>query len=104
MKKIISILTLAILATFAVATFASAEETKMVGVITKIQVAADGASATTMIKDNKTATEVAITVTDTLTLDKMKDKRIVEGDEVRIKYDVVDGKNVARLFRKTAGC
>ena len=43
-------------------------------------------------------------VTDELTIDKMKDKRIVEGDEIRCKYEKEDGKNTSKLFKKTAGC
>jgi hypothetical protein len=47
---------------------------------------------------------VAVIVNDDLTLDKFKDHRIVVGDEIRLKYEVKDGKNVSKYFRKTAGC
>jgi len=83
---------------------ATAEELKMVGTIAKIELAADGNSAAVVLKDGKSGAEVAIVVTDELTLDKFKDKRIVDGDEIRCKYDNETGKNVSRIFRKTAGC
>ena len=83
---------------------ASAEEVKMVGVIGKIELAADGKSATATLKDNKSGETVDILVTDDLTLDKFKDKRIVEGDEIRCKFDKQDGKNASKIFKKTAGC
>ena len=85
--------------------FAQADEIKFVGVITKIEIAGkDAKTATATLKDNKTEEPIVITVNDDLTLDKFKDHRIVEGDEIRCKYEVIDGKNVSKLFRKTAGC
>ena len=84
---------------------ASAEEFKMVGIVTKISISGkDAKTASATLKDNKTEKQVVITVNDELTLDKFKDHRIVEGDEIRCKYEVVGGKNVSKLFRKTAGC
>ena len=82
---------------------AFAEEGKMVGPVTKITLAADGKSATAVLKDTKAGTSVSITVTDDLTLDKFKDKRIVEGDEIRARFEK-DGKNTSKSFKKTAGC
>ena len=83
---------------------AAAAEMKMVGTVSKINMAADGKSAAVVLKDTKTGAEVSITVNDELTLDKFKDKRIVNGDEIRCKYDNDGGKNVSKIFRKTAGC
>ena len=85
---------------------ASADETKMVGVITRIDMPGDkdAKTATATLKDTKTEKEVDITINDDLTLDKFKDHRIQEGDEIRCKYEVKDGKNVSTYFRKTAGC
>jgi len=84
---------------------ASADEIKMVGVITKIEISGpDAKTATVTLKDNKTEQPVTVIVNDEGTLDKFKDKRIVPGDEVRLKYEVKDGKNVVRYFRKSAGC
>ena len=107
MKRVVSVLVVvAVLALglFSFSSIANADEIKMVGVITKLEVAKDGKSATTTLKDNKTGKLVVISVTDELTLDKFKDHRIVEGDEIRCKYESVNGKNQSKFFRKTAGC
>jgi hypothetical protein len=82
---------------------AFADEGKMVGPVTKIKLAADGKSALATLKDAKTGEQVNLTVSDDLTLDKFKDKRIVEGDEIRARFEK-DGKNTAKSFKKTAGC
>ena len=107
MKKIVSavmIMALMLFSSLAIVTTASAEELKMTGVITKIELAADGKSAVTVLKDSKTEVSVTITVTDELTLDKFKDKRIVEGDEIRTKYEKSGDVNTSKMFKKTAGC
>ena len=89
----------------AISSVARADEIKMVGVITKIDISGkDAKTATATLKDTKTDKLVDITINDDLTLDKFKDHRIVEGDEIRCKYEVKDGKNVSTYFRKTAGC
>jgi hypothetical protein len=103
MKRTVSLMLVLMFAMAAFATAAFAEE-KMVGVITKMSVAADGKSGSATLKDNKSGKEVTVTVTDDLTLDKFKDHRIVVGDEIRLKYESKDGKNVSKYFRKTAGC
>jgi hypothetical protein len=89
---------------FTVSGAAKAEEVKMVGVITKITVAEDGNSAVAVLKDNKTGDKVTVNITDDLTLNKFKDHRIIEGDEIRTKYDNDGGKNLSTSFLKTAGC
>ncbi len=108
MKKVVSVLGLVVIVALAVVSFstiASADEIKMVGVITKIDIAGkDAKTATVILKDNKTEQLVTIIVNDDLTLDKFKDHRIVEGDEIRCKYEIKDGKNISTYFRKTAGC
>ena len=84
---------------------AKAEEVKMVGMITKIEIAGkDAKTAIVVLTDNKTEQPVSIVVNDDLTLDKFKDHRIVEGDEIRCKYETKDGTNVSTIFKKTAGC
>lgn len=107
MKKIISIvmvMALMLFSSLAVVRTASAEELKMTGTITKIELSADGSSATAVIKDSKSEALVTITVKDELTLDKFKDKRIVEGDEIRTKYEKSGDTNTSKMFKKTAGC
>lgn len=83
---------------------AHAANVTIVGTISKISLAPDGKSATAVLKDVKTGKAVTINISDELTLDKFKDKRIVEGDEIRTKFDDADGKNKSKSFKKTAGC
>jgi hypothetical protein len=107
MKKIVSVVMLVaviVASTLAFVQTASAEEMKMVGVISKLEMSVDKKSATAVLKDTKTAEEVTVIINDELTLDKFMDKRIVEGDEIRCKYEKVDGKNISKIFKKTAGC
>jgi predicted O-methyltransferase YrrM len=108
MKRIMSVMMIMAVMALGVISFSSnalADEVKLTGVITKIEIAGkDAKVATVTLKDNKTEESVVITVTDDLTLDKFKDHRIAEGDEIRCKYEVIDGNNVSKLFRKTAGC
>ena len=83
---------------------AQADDLKLVGVIARIDIAGkDAKSATATLTDPKSHAPVVITVNDDLTLDKFKDHRIVEGDEIRCRYEVLGDKNVAKLFKKTAG-
>ena len=106
MKNIFSVVMLFAVIAVSTLTFvqtASAEEIKMTGTISKIELAADGKSAKAVLKDNKTEASVTITITDELTLDKFKDKRIVEGDEIRTKYEKSGDTNTSKMFKKTAG-
>lgn len=107
MKKMVSGIVVALficISVIASSQSAHADEGKLVGTISKIEMAADNKSATVVLRDIKTEEEVAVIVTDELTIDKMKDKRIVEGDEIRCKYEKEGGKNTSKLFKKTAGC
>ncbi len=106
MKTKLATLIATIVLGLASATFtanAFAEEGKMVGPVTKITLAPDGKSATAILKDAKSGAPTTLTITDDLTLDKFKDKRIVEGDEIRARWEK-DGKNTSKSFKKTAGC
>jgi len=108
MKKSVVLILVAAGMVLGILTFspsANAAELKMVGVITSIQIDGQSAkTATATLKDTKTDKTVTVTINDELTLDKFKDHRIKEGDEIRLKYEVVGGKNVSKIFRKTAGC
>jgi hypothetical protein len=107
MKKIVSVVVLVavmVVSTLAFVQNANAEDVKMVGSISKIELAADKKSATAVLKDSKSGEDVIIIITDELTLDKFMDKRIVEGDEIRCKFEKIDGKNNSKMFKKTAGC
>lgn len=83
---------------------ASAEDVKMVGTISKIEISADTKTATAILKDNKSGESVAVLVSDEQTVDKFTDKRIVEGDEIRCKFEKQDKQNISKIFKKTAGC
>ena len=98
------VMALVLFSSLAVVRTASAEEVKMTGTISKIELSADGKSAITVLKDSKSEKSVTISVTDDLTLDKFKDKRIVEGDEIRTKFEKDGDKNTSKMFKKTAGC
>ena len=107
MRYVISLVVAALFLTTLTTGFvgtASAEEVKMVGTISAIELATDGKSAVATLKDTKSGEPVSIIITDEETLDKFKDKRIVEGDEIRTKYDKQGGKNVSKMFKKSAGC
>lgn len=82
---------------------AGAEQVTVVGAVTNVVLAKDGKSAEATLKDNKTGQDVKISISDELTLDKFKDKRIQVGDEVRTRYDNAK-QNLSKSFRKTAGC
>jgi hypothetical protein len=99
MKKIVSVVLMA--AFLSVSALAFAAEQKITGVIETITLSADKKSAAVTLKDGKGA-KVNVIVKDQLTVDKLADKRIVAGDEVRVKYD--DANKETKLFRKTAGC
>ena len=107
MKKLgslIVVVMLALISLCSTVTTASAEEVKIVGTVQKIEMASDNKSATVVLKDSKTGEDITILVNDELTLDKFMDKRIVEGAEIRCKFEKVDGKNTSKMFKKTAGC
>jgi hypothetical protein len=107
MKRFLSVALLLILTLVAIISFsktAHADEVKIVGTLSKIELAADKKSATSVLKDIKSGEEVTVIVNDELTLDKFMDKRIVEGDEIRCRYEKTGGKNISKMFKKTAGC
>ncbi len=107
MKKTVSIIVMAVLmmvSIVALSRTAQADEGKMVGTISKLEMSADKKTATVVLKDSKSGEDVTIIITDDLTLDKFNDKRIVEGDEIRCKFEKEGGKNSSKMFKKTAGC
>jgi hypothetical protein len=92
------------ISTLVVVDTAWAQQVTVVGPVVKISLAADGKSAVAVLKDGKTGEAVTVSITDDLTLDKFKDKRIVIGDEIRARFEKKDGRNDSKYFRKTAGC
>lgn len=105
MKTLASSLAAAVAAALVLAapSVARAEE-KMLGTVTRIDVAAGGAAATATLKDARSGQLVDISVQDTVTLEKFKDHRIGVGDEIKAKYEAKDGKNLATYFKKAGGC
>jgi hypothetical protein len=81
-----------------------AGDVTVVGPLVRIQLAADGKSALATLKDGNSGQEVTVTITDELTLDKFKDKRIVEGDEIRARFEKKESSKRGKSFKKTAGC
>lgn len=81
-------------------TLACAAEEKMVGTISAIEMRSNGAEITML--DRKTDAPVALHIRDAATLEKLKDRKIRVGDELRIRFD--KGTKVITYVRKTAGC
>jgi len=79
---------------------ASAAEEKMVGSVYSIQMR--GTAAEITLQDRKTDAKVVLQVRDASTREKLKDKMIRVGDELRIRFD--KGSKVITYVRKTAGC
>lgn len=103
MTRLLTALALSIPFVLLTASPARAEE-KVLGPVTRIEVAKDGKSAVATLKDKKTAAVVAITVVDEVTLKKLADHRIGVGDEIKCRYERKGGKNVATFFKKPGGC
>jgi len=88
----------ALLATTALA------EGKVLGTVTKIEMAGKDAKSATATLQDEAGKAVVLTVEDKVTLDKLADKRIKVGDEVKAKYESKGGKNTATYFKKPGGC
>lgn len=98
MKKIVSVI--AAVAMLSIASFAFAASMK--GPVSKISKNADG-SYTVVVKD-ASGKAVELQVSDEVTVGKLNSKKIVVDDEVKVKFDEKDGKNVATKMLKAAGC
>ena len=103
MKKLAAALAAAALTLLAAPAAARAEE-KFLGKVVKIELATPDAKVATATLQDEAGKTVIITVQDKVTLDKFADKRIGVGDEIKAKYAVQDGKNVATSFKKPGGC
>lgn len=82
------------------ASVAFAAEEKMVGTISAIEMRGNNAEIT--MQDRKTEAKIVLQVRDASTMEKLKDKKIRVGDELRVRYD--KGSKVLTYVRKTAGC
>lgn len=107
MKKAVKSWVLAALfaaAALAGAPAAAADAVVVIGTVNQITLAPDGKSAEAVLRDEKSGKDVVLQVSDDETLAKFKDKRITEGDEIRVRYESAGGKNQSKSFRKVAGC
>jgi hypothetical protein len=104
MHRLIQAIPLALAFVMATAVPVRAEDVKMVGVLTKLEVAKDGKSAVATLKDNESAKLVPIAVQDDVTLRKFERNLISVGDEIKVKYEVKGKKKVAKSFLRAAGC
>jgi hypothetical protein len=80
------------------------DEARVVGAVAEIELAADGKSASIQVRDAKSGDLVKLRITDEETLDKLKDKRVQEGNEVRVRFERNNGENLSKHFRRTSGC
>jgi hypothetical protein len=98
MKTVVLLVVMVMISAWSSLAFAG--EGKMIGTISEIRMHGNGAEMS--IKDRKTEATIVLQVRDASTLEKLKDKKIRIGDELRIRFD--DGSKVIKNVRKTAGC
>ncbi|MDY0383511.1 MAG: hypothetical protein AB7T17_04780 [Geobacter sp.] len=99
MKKLVSVISAVVVLTVASLSFAAAIK----GPVSKITKNADG-SYTVVVKDNASGKAVEMQVSDEMTVNKLNSKKIVVDDDVKVKYDEKDGKNISTKMLKAAGC
>jgi hypothetical protein len=104
LKRIAAAVTAAVALALLAAPAAAGAEEKILGKVVKIEMAGKDAKVATATLQDEAGTTLVITVEDKLTLDKFADKRISVGDEIKCRYLVKGGKNVATFFRKPGGC
>jgi hypothetical protein len=98
MKKLVSVISAVVVLAVASLSFAAAIK----GPVSKISKNADG-SYTVVVKD-ASGTAVELQVSDEVTVNKLNSKKIVVDDDVKVKYDEKDGKNISTKMLKAAGC
>jgi hypothetical protein len=103
LNKIATALTLA-LAGATLAPPSLAADVKMIGKVDAITLAADGKSAVVSVVNAKGGEPVSVKVKDKTTLDKIADKSIGKGDQVRLSYDNSGGANLSKTLKKAEGC
>jgi hypothetical protein len=83
---------------------ALAAEIKMIAKVDAITLATDGKSAQVKLTNTKGGAPVTVKITDKATLDKLAEKGIAVGDQVRLSYDDTGGSNLTKTFKKAEGC
>jgi hypothetical protein len=99
MKKLTSLI--AAVTMLSLASFAFAGTIK--GSMTKATKNADG-SYTIVVKDIKTNKDYAIEVQDVETMGKLDSKKVDSGDEIEVKFNEKEGKNINTKIQKEGGC
>ncbi len=82
------------------ATTVFAAEMKMIGTITAIKMVGTGAEMT--LKDRRTDAPIVLQARDNATMEKIKDRKVRVGDELRIRYD--GDSKIIKTVQKSAGC
>ncbi len=98
MKKLLALVVMFTLTTLATTAFAA--EMKMIGNVTSIKMISGGAEM--VLKDRKTDAPITLQVRDSSNLEKIKDRKVRVGDELRLRYD--SDSKVIKTIQKTAGC
>ncbi len=98
MKKILALLVMIVFTTMATSAFAA--EAKLIGTVTGIKIVTGGAELT--LKDRKTDAPVILLVRDNMNMEKIRDRKVRVGDELRIRFD--GNTKILRTIQKTAGC
>lgn len=98
MKKLLALVVMFTLT--ALSTTAFAGEKKMIGNVTSIKMVSGGAEM--VLKDRKTDAPITLQVRDGGNMEKIKDRKVRVGDELRLRYD--SDSKVIRTIQKTAGC
>lgn len=98
MKRLFALVVMFALTTLATSAFAG--ELKMIGTVSAIRMVGGGAEMT--VKDRKTDAPVVLQVRDHSNMEKIKDRKVRVGDELRLRYD--SDSKIVRTIQKTAGC
>lgn len=98
MKRFVLLVVMVMVSAWTVSAFAG--EGKMIGTVQAIKMHGNGAEIT--LKDRKSEANVVLQARDNSTMDKLRDKKIRVGDELRIRFD--SGSKVITRAQKTAGC
>ncbi|MBV5337378.1 MAG: hypothetical protein J0653_05325, partial [Deltaproteobacteria bacterium] len=98
MKRLFALIAMVAVTTLATSAFAG--EMKMIGTVSSIKIV--GSSAEMTLKDRKTDSPITLQVRDKSNLEKIKDRKVRVGDELRLRFD--SDSKVIRTIQKTAGC
>ena len=98
MKRLFALVVMFALTTLATSAFAG--ELKMIGTVSAIRMVGGGTEMT--VKDRKTDAPVVLQVRDHSNMEKIKDRKVRVGDELRLRYD--SDSKIVRTIQKTADC